>query len=56
VRVTLSGAKERKMYKSRPLVLMAVMLTLAITAFTLGSASRVQAEPPGPCHYGFCEE
>jgi hypothetical protein len=56
VRVTLSGAKERKMYKSRPLVSMAVMLTLAITAFTLGSASRVQAEPPSPCHYRFCEE
>jgi hypothetical protein len=48
--------EERKMCKGRPLVLMAVMLTLAITAFTLGGASRVQAEPPNPCHYGFCEE
>jgi hypothetical protein len=44
------------MGKGRPLVLMAVMFAIAVTAFTLGGASRVQAEPPSPCHYGFCDD
>jgi hypothetical protein len=58
-RWTASGVleiEERKMRKGGPLVTLAAMLAVAVTAFTLGSASRVQAEPPNPCHYGFCEE
>jgi hypothetical protein len=37
-------------------VLIAVMLAVAVTALSLGGAGRVQAKPPDPCHFGFCDE
>jgi hypothetical protein len=37
-------------------VLIAIMLAVGLTAITLSAANRAQAEPPDPCHYGFCDE
>jgi hypothetical protein len=35
-------------------VLIAIMLAVGVAA--IGLANRAQAEPPDPCHYGFCDE
>jgi hypothetical protein len=37
-------------------VLIAIMLAVGITAISLTGANRAKAEPPDPCHYGFCDE
>jgi hypothetical protein len=47
---------EAKMRKCGHFVLIAVMLAVAVTSLSLGGASRAQAEPPDPCHFGFCGE
>ena len=33
--------------------ILAIILAVSVTAISL---NRVQAEPPDPCHYGFCDE
>jgi hypothetical protein len=35
--------------------LIAIMLAVGVTAFGLGGAQQVRAEPPDPCEYGRCE-
>jgi hypothetical protein len=47
---------EAKMRKCGRFVLIAIILAVAATALSLGNAGRVQAEPPNPCHFGFCDE
>jgi hypothetical protein len=37
-------------------VLIAIMLAVSITAISFSGTNRAKAEPPDPCHYGFCEE
>jgi hypothetical protein len=44
------------MRKGRRFVLIAIMFGVAAAALSLGNAGRAQAEPPSPCHFGFCEE
>ncbi|HEY4405205.1 MAG TPA: hypothetical protein VGN55_11235 [Xanthobacteraceae bacterium] len=38
-------------FKCRRMVLLAILLAVAVTAFNLGSAQQVRAEPPDPCHH-----
>jgi hypothetical protein len=47
---------EAEMRKCTHFALIAITLAVAATAVTFGSAGRAEAEPPNPCHYGFCEE
>jgi hypothetical protein len=37
--------------KCRRMVLLAILLAVGVTAFGLGSAQQVRAEPPDPCHH-----
>jgi hypothetical protein len=38
-----------------PIVLIAMMVAVGVTAFGLGGAQQVRAEPPDPCEHGRCE-
>jgi hypothetical protein len=49
-----SAAPEARAGKFGRIVLIAVLLAVGVTAFGLGGAKQVRAEPPDPCRQGRC--
>jgi len=50
----LSATPEARTGKYGRIVLIAILLAVGVTAFGLGGAQQVRAEPPDPCRYGRC--
>lgn len=51
----LGAATAAKIGKCRRIFLIAIMVAIGVTAFGLGGAKQVRAEPPDPCEHGRCE-
>ena len=49
------AATEARTGRYGRIVLIAIMAAVGVTAFGLGGAKQVRAEPPDPCEHSRCE-